>query len=315
MNEPPARLRRVTIEVTTWCNMDCPGCLRTLELAAGRWRNRHMPVETFSRIIEHLPPCDMLVMHGVGEPLLHPDYLDLIAIARGSGKFDRLHCNTNAMARDEQHYLRMIQNGLDSFSVSVDSLDPELIRLTRAGTDLERVLHRLKVFHGLELPFYIQMVASRINCDDIFFTLYALNQIGPRAVFIQPFIDIAGSGNALPRNQAAMFIARIRNLSSQFANLSIHTGAFRNTGIGGYVGGDPICVAPWLDPGIDADGFLTPCCMHWRADTLGKCNLADISFAEAWQSEQLQGFMEAYLETPPEFCRFCYENARSAVQE
>lgn len=310
LDEPPVRFRRVTIEVTTWCNLDCPGCLRTNELAAGRWRNRNMPVETFSRIVENIPPSDMLVMHGVGEPTLHPDYLELISIARRSGKFDRIHCNTNAMARDEQYYLQMVLNGLNSFSVSVDTLDPELIRLTRAGTDLDRLFNRLKAFHRLELPFYIQMVASKINYNDIFFTLYTLNKIGHRTVFIQPFIDIAGSGNALPKNQATMFIARIRSLSSQFANLSIHASAFCNTNIGAHGSGEPLCLAPWLDPGIDVDGFLTPCCMHWCANTLGLCNIADISFSDAWHSKPLHDFLEAYLENPPEFCRCCYENRR-----
>lgn len=310
LKEPPDRLRRVTVEVTTWCNLECPGCLRTQGSAAGSWSNRHMSVETFTRVTEHLPPCDMLVMHGVGEPSMNPDYLHLIDIAKASGKFGHLHCNTNAMARSTEFYCEMVERGLDSFSVSVDSLKPEIVQLTRTGTDVEKLHTRLKLFHSLNLPFHIQMVVSRLNYDDIFFTLYSLNQIGPRTVFIQPFIDHVGAGNALTREMAVLFMMRLRNLEGQFGNLTIRAGGFRSLGIVEDGMALPMCTSPWLDPAINADGFLTPCCVHWDASTLGLCNLAEISFAEAWRSESVQHFMAEYVRKPPGFCSDCSENVR-----
>lgn len=54
--QPPERLRRVTVEVTTWCNLECPGCLRTQGFAAGSWHNRHMSVETFAQVVDICRP-------------------------------------------------------------------------------------------------------------------------------------------------------------------------------------------------------------------------------------------------------------------
>lgn len=249
-------------------------------------------------------------MHGIGEPTMHPDYLRLIDIAKASGKFGRLHCNTNAMARNFEFYFEMVERGLDGFSVSVDSLQPEIVELTRAGTDVDKLLTRLKMFHRLDLPFHIQMVVSRLNYDDIFFTLDVLNKIGVRTVFIQPFIDHDGAGKALTPEMASVFLRRLQNLEGQFGNLTIRAGGFRNLGIVQVDRELPLCTSPWLDPAIDADGFLTPCCVHWDVDTLGRQSLVDLTFAEAWQSEPMQRFMADYVARSPLFCINCSENVR-----
>lgn len=311
LSEPPIRLRRVNIEVTTWCNLDCPGCGRTICVGEGTWVNKHMPLDTFRRVVEHLPPVELGVLQGVGEPTMNPDYLEMVSIAKASGRFARLHCNTNAMARNVEFYVEMVERGLDNFSVSVDSLKPEIVELTRTGTNVDKLIDRLKMFHQLDLPFTIQMVVSRINYDDIFFTLHTLNQIGPRTVFIQPFIDANDSGKALPRNMAILFLKRLENLSSQFGNLTIHASGFQSLGIKEKSLGLPMCTSPWLDPSINVDGFMTPCCVHWSPDTLGRSNLAELPYDEIWHSEPVRRFMASYIDGPPLFCMNCSENVRS----
>jgi MoaA/NifB/PqqE/SkfB family radical SAM enzyme len=269
-----------------------------------------MDVAKFSRVVAHLPPGELGVLHGIGEPTLHPHFLELIRIAKSSGRFARLHCNTNALANDVEFYFEMVEQGLDSFSVSVDSLTPDIAAVTRSGTEVSKLLTRLKMFHRLGLPFVVQMVVSQLNYNDIFFTLRALNDIGEFTVYIQPFIDYDNSGHALPRTMAALFLNRLNGWSSLFDNVSVHTSGFRNLGITAEEAGTWLCTAPWLDPGIDVEGYLTPCCVHLRADTLGRCNLAEMSLADAWRQEPVRRFMSAYVKRPPHFCTTCSENVR-----
>lgn len=310
LHSPPLRLRRITIEVTTWCNLGCPGCQRTQGVAKGSWSSRHMDVATFSRVVAHLPPGELGVLHGIGEPTLHPHFLELIRIAKSSGRFARLHCNTNALANEVEFFFEMVELGLDSFSVSVDSLTPEVAAVTRSGTEVSKLLTRLKMFHRLGLPFVVQMVVSQLNYNDIFFTLRALNDIGKCTVYIQPFIDHDNTGHALPRTMAALFLNRLNVWSRLLDNVNVHTSGFRNLGIADEAGGAWICTAPWLDPGITVDGCLTPCCVHLQPDTLGKCNLSEMSFADAWQQEPVRRFMSAYVKRAPQFCASCSENVR-----
>ena len=205
----PKCLRRVTIEVTTWCNLECSGCIRTINMKKGSWQNSHMSVECFTSVLEHLPPCELGILHGVGEPTMHPDFIELVRIAKRSGKFGRLHCNTNALARDSAYYSAIIDAGLDSFSVSVDSLSPNIAELTRCGTPIDKLQRRVTDFQKAGLPFAIQMVASRLNSDDIFSTLDSLSVIGPMTVIIQPYIDHDKRSLALTERESCMFLEKL----------------------------------------------------------------------------------------------------------
>lgn len=310
LTEPPTSLRRVTIEITTWCNLECAGCIRTIATKAGSWKNRHMAPEVFARIVEHLPPTKLGILHGIGEPTMHPDFLELVSIARNSGKFARLHCNTNVLARNVDFYLQMVERGISHFSVSVDTLNPELIQVTRTGTDIGKLLTRLKMFNERKLGFNIQMVVSKHNRDDIFLTLHQLNNLGKTTVFIQPYINHDDRDFALDESMARFFLDRLNNLKPIFGNLTVVAGGFRSLGVDDGHAELPLCTSPWLDPGVSVEGFLTPCCVHLNSDALGRLNLAEKSFVEAWRSDGMRNFMSAYVQRAPDFCATCSENVR-----
>lgn len=312
LKNPPRRLRRVTIEVTTWCNLRCSGCLRTIGVDAGTWRNKHMALKTFESIVEHLPPSELGVLHGIGEPTFHPHYLDMVTFAARSGKFDRLHCNTNALARDVDFYSRIVDAGINSFSVSVDSLTPDVAEATRSGTDTARLLERIIAFQKRGLPFNVQMVVSKLNREDIFLTLQTLNEHGPISVGIQPYINHDDRFVALDREEALQFLANLRSAKGTFERLQITNGGFRHLGIGDTQSKLPLCTAPWLDPGITIEGYLTPCCVEWNPEILGNTSIAKTPFVDAWNSATFQQFLASYIEQSPQFCVGCSENVREA---
>lgn len=69
--------RKLIIEVTSRCNLDCPMCLR--------WQIPHqgdMEPETFSRLRPLFPEAESIVLTGYGESLLHPHILEMVRKAR-----------------------------------------------------------------------------------------------------------------------------------------------------------------------------------------------------------------------------------------
>jgi MoaA/NifB/PqqE/SkfB family radical SAM enzyme len=279
----------------------------------GSWRNRHMSVECFAAIVEHLPKCELGILHGIGEPTMHPDFIKLVQIAKSSGKFARLHCNTNALARDSAYYTAIIEAGLDSFSVSVDSLSSEIADLTRRGTPIDKLQRRLADFQKAGLPFVIQMVASRLNCEDIFFTLDTLNTIGTMTVIIQPYINHDEREVALNEEESRIFLTKLDDWKERNRNTTVHAGGFKSQVVctPNAPAKEAICTAPWFDPGISADGFMTPCCVHWNPATLNHSSLAEKPFAELWTSRSVREFMQSYVAEPPDFCTTCSENVRT----
>jgi hypothetical protein len=85
----PDALRKVYVEITSLCNLSCATCIRqTWDEPLG-----HMPLARFSRLLDGLPGAEgqrsggvshpvTLSLSGFGEPLVHPEFLAFVRLAR-----------------------------------------------------------------------------------------------------------------------------------------------------------------------------------------------------------------------------------------
>jgi MoaA/NifB/PqqE/SkfB family radical SAM enzyme len=68
------------IEPTNTCNFKCEMCLHG---SGGATPAHFLPLQTYERLAaEVFPALETLVMFGWGEPLMHPGFMDMLAIAR-----------------------------------------------------------------------------------------------------------------------------------------------------------------------------------------------------------------------------------------
>jgi MoaA/NifB/PqqE/SkfB family radical SAM enzyme len=95
----PARLAKLYIEPTSYCNLDCRTCIRnTWKEPMGR-----MSEATFARIIEGLrtfSPPPKVFFGGFGEPLFHPKLLDMVAQAKKLGGEVELITNGTLLTKE-----------------------------------------------------------------------------------------------------------------------------------------------------------------------------------------------------------------------
>lgn len=81
---PVSHLARVYVEPTNICNLDCRTCMRNVwDEPLGR-----MEMDTFARVLAGLrdfSPCPTLFFGGFGEPLAHPQLLEMMRMARAQG--------------------------------------------------------------------------------------------------------------------------------------------------------------------------------------------------------------------------------------
>ena len=302
-----APLEMVVVEVTTWCNLKCPGCTRTIGEVNGTWQNKHMALDAFQRVVDNLPASRQIVLHGVGEPTLNPDYLDFIRYARKSGKFEGIVCITNALARDLDYYKAMIAAGMNSFTVSVDSLTQDIADLTRTGTPVEKLRRRLREFSEHGLNFSVSVVASRLNLQDIPLTLQALDALGVYTVHIQPYIEFDDAPNALSLAEIQDLIQVVDALQPQLRVTRVHCPMLRGMG---DTTARPTCSSPWREPAVTVDGYPTPCCVKLVADPLGQMDLKQHSFDTLQSSPAFGHFLNDYCDNSPDFCIGCFNNHR-----
>lgn len=83
-----------------------------------------LPLALFKKLAPSLSHTEFLVLNGIGEPLLHPDLNEMIAIARASMPADgRIGFQSNGLLLNQARALRLLEAGLDTICLSVDELD------------------------------------------------------------------------------------------------------------------------------------------------------------------------------------------------
>lgn len=113
----PSSPDQVQIEITNKCNLDCTMCPRkdmNLEY-------RHMDFDLFKKVIERLDNIRSVTLTGWGEPFMHPNIFEMIAICKKKG-FE-VQLTTNGIFPNESIPEKIINSGVDSISFSIDTLN------------------------------------------------------------------------------------------------------------------------------------------------------------------------------------------------
>jgi radical SAM protein with 4Fe4S-binding SPASM domain len=290
-------LGQVNVEVTTHCNLRCPGCLRTIKIGDGRFRSRYMPVDEFTRIIDSLPSCHRLVPQNLGEPSTHPELIELVKIASASRKFNLITMNSNGLARPAEYYVELMEAGLSELSISVDSFDPEVAERTRTGTCVDRLQQCIRLlvrkFPG---RVFIRTVARAENIDDLPSVFGRLNEIGPLNIVVQPYINDGYGPSSVTDSELAALERRLPAMVGRFNNLSATIPDITRKAA--------ICPSPWYSPSISVDGFLTPCCIV-EPHVFNFGNVLQSTFSELWHSAETARFRQEFKKRTPICCSKC----------
>lgn len=125
----------VQIEITTHCNYGCFYC-------AGRdMPQKHMAMHDFVTILDRLSPgIHHLSLQGEGEPTTHPQFWDMVQLARERGYVP--YTITNGSRLDPE----LIGKYFSELGISIDTLDPDeaerigRFKLSQMLTNLQRLL-------------------------------------------------------------------------------------------------------------------------------------------------------------------------------
>lgn len=111
-------LRKIYVEVTSACNLACATCIRqTWDGPLG-----HMPLARYMHLLDGLPRRPItLSLSGFGEPLVHPEFMALVRLARERGL--RVEIITNGMLLDTALARELIALGVAQVTVSLDGGD------------------------------------------------------------------------------------------------------------------------------------------------------------------------------------------------
>jgi putative metalloenzyme radical SAM/SPASM domain maturase len=200
----PTFPRKLQVEVTTRCNMRCAMCVKSAP--DSDIPETDFDLEAFRRLTPALVRCEALVLNGIGEPLLNPDLADMAAMARETmPESGWIGFQTNGLLVTEPLADRLVEAGVDTFCVSVDTLelgghgqpygDGELhggtgsARLERAF----RLLREAGERYGRTLRLGVELVLMRGTADQLPHVIRWAGELG---------LDFAIVSHVLPYDQS-----------------------------------------------------------------------------------------------------------------
>jgi MoaA/NifB/PqqE/SkfB family radical SAM enzyme len=158
--------RKLYVEATALCNLTCATCIRNA------WDEPmgHMPLARYHRLLDGLPRGGpepiTLAFAGFGEPLTHPDLLEMVRLARAAGLGVELI--TNGLLLTDEKIRELLRLGVAQVAVSVDGADETSYAGVRGG-DLVPVLQHLQALcearrrARVRLRLGLAFVATRRN--------------------------------------------------------------------------------------------------------------------------------------------------------
>ena len=148
VHRPIMQLARVYVEPTTACNLHCRTCMRSI------WNEPigYMEWHTFGRILEGIRGLDQrptLFFGGLGEPLIHPEFVRMVGEAKRLNV--QVEAITNGMLLDEARTAALLDAGLGTLWVSIDGASPECYADVRREGEWRRVMENLERLRDLKI--------------------------------------------------------------------------------------------------------------------------------------------------------------------
>ncbi len=158
--------RRLAIEVTTRCNLNCIWCYRRDPIFKSIL-NKDLSIEKLRAFIGNTKGKFRIIhLGGLGEPTLHHHLLEIIELAKILS--EKIKITTNGTLLTKRLIDEMIERGLTHIEISIDAFTEEKNREFRGSNlkDLIEIVNYISNETNLELQ--INSVVCSLNYEHLF---------------------------------------------------------------------------------------------------------------------------------------------------
>ncbi len=323
---PPTFLQ---VEPVGQCNLRCQMCpIQFRRDGPPYGPPAFMAFDTFVRLLDDFPGLRELQLQGLGEPMMHPRFFDMVAHAAARGI--KVGTNTNLTLLNARRAELCVTSGLAELSASIDGATAETYERIRVRAYFDRVLanlgHLLDARRrlGSATPSVrIVAVAMRQNLHELPDLVRLAHRLGVEAVFVQHLCHDFGE-SALPAHYRPMrdFVeeqtllheepARVERCFAEAREAARELGVelrLPRTRPREHAPGTPgpeRCDWPWRGAYVSYQGLAMPCCMVATPDRINFGDVTARGAAAVWNGPEYQAFRDALAsDTPPEVCRSC----------
>jgi radical SAM protein with 4Fe4S-binding SPASM domain len=324
----PPLPRSVQIEPVGQCNLRCRMCPVQFRPGGQHGAPAFMQFDTFRSLLDQFDGMSELHLQGLGEPMLHPRFFDMVELA--ASRDIRVSTNTNMTVMTEEQAERCVTSGLHALHVSIDAADPQVYETVRVGAKLPLVLRNLRRVTAARaqlgeqtprvslvavlmrstldgLPDLVSLAAGagvsamsvQQLCHD-----FSEDSLPPHYLPMRAFVEremLREPDRAHAQDVFAMALAR-----AQQQGVALRLPRLVPRPHGDHVPGRMRCDWPWREAYVAYDGQAMPCCMVATPDRQQLGNMVSDGVAAVWNGDAYQRFRERLASSdPPPVCAGC----------
>lgn len=316
-NEPRSDIRSylpimLDIEPVSRCNFRCIMC--TVRKFENGKRANDLSLAVFKQFIESQPQLIEVKLQGIGEPLLHKDFFDMVRFVRERDIWLRTTVN-GSLLHVRDNYRRLIDSGVGEVQISFDGATKEVFERIRINSDFEQIVRnvtKLNEYANTKDRRYTRMwvLVQDFNHHQIFEFLELAKQMGFTRLTYSMNLGDWGRPDIYEDNRSRQAQHLTPDERQQLAETALRYGI--EVSIWGstdkYTTESPqkLCAMPFDRAFISSDLRVVPC------GGIGNPEVADFGdakdFQQVWNGPIYRAFRQAHLYgNIPQYCRNCYD--------
>ena len=273
------------IEPTNICNLKCPMCPSgngDMKRPAGK-----MGYDNYRKLIDEVGGYILQVqLWNQGEPFINKSFLDFVRYAKHKGIMTQTSTNGHFIRTDEEAE-SLVLSGLDQLIFSMDGTNQETYEKYRVGGNYRLVMETLE-----RIALTKKRLKSATPLVELQFLVFKHNK--------QEIENLIQISKKLGLNRLSFKTAQIYSNEQGQAFLPDDDAFNRYTLIGNeYVLKGKLknwCKRLWLNPAVNWDGIVSPCCFDKDAEHGFSNMFSDgFSFMDIWKGDKFKLFRQQVM--------------------
>ncbi len=319
----------VQLEPVGQCNLRCEMCAIQFRRDGPPYGPpAFMSFDTFTRLVDGFKGLRDLHLQGLGEPMMHPRFFDMVEYAVRKGITVTTNSNLTLLTRGRAE--RAATSGLERIHVSIDGATAETYASIRVRGRLERVVRNVELLvetkarlerstphlHLVvvimkrnlhELPDLVRL-AARLSFEEIF-VQHLCHDFGEATLpaDYRPMRDFVEAETLLSEDPRRVgdYFEQARNVAGEL-RVALRLPRTQPRVHAPGTPGRERCDWPWRGAYVSYQGLAMPCCMISTPDRLNFGDMAEQGVEATWNGPHYQEF-RARLDSDnaPDICKSC----------
>jgi len=316
-NESPTERRSflphiIDLEPNAHCNYRCVMC------HVSEWKNGkradNLQLETFKQFIDENPQLTEVKLHGMGEPLLHPEYFEMIRYLVEKDIWVRTSTNGSVLhAKD--YYRKLIDSGIGEIQVSFDGATKDVYEKIRRRGRFERVFENctlLNDYANRQARLYTRMwvVIQKYNRNQLPEFIQIAAKMGFLRLSLSFYLNEWGLDDWKEKNSKFQTDYNLSKKEEQELLIKaqsegVKLSVWRQSKKYNHDNPNHLCLWVFTRPYISCDLRTVPCTMIGNPDVSEFGDATHLK--DTWNSENYINFRRSHLQgNVPDMCKLCY---------